>query len=121
MKKEVAFNIENEEKTSEEIEREKYGGHTIKELLTEPLSPKLLDIYLEDKYSVFPVDESKFKPLIDANNHYCLTNKSNRCMCSDFRLQDCEGPCKCGRYTKKLNDENFFIKKRVVSLKRGDR
>lgn len=120
MKKD-SVNIENEEKTPEDIEREQYGGHTLKELLQVPVSLKLLDVYLEDKYSVFKVDEEKFKPLIDNNNHYCLTNKNNRCMCSDFRLQDYEGTCKCGRYTKKLNDEESFIKKRIASLKRGEK
>lgn len=107
--------------TEEEKEREQYGGYTLKELLTPPSTEKQLDIYLEDKYGVYIVDEAKFKPLFEQSNHHCLTNSANTCMCKEFRLQDCEGPCKCGRYTKRLNDEDKFIKMRIASAKRGKR
>lgn len=110
-----------DEMTDEEKEREQYGGYTLAELLTPPTTEHMLDTYLEDKYGVYPVDEKKFKPLFEASNHCCLTNKQSRCMCKEFRLQDAEGPCKCGRYTKKLNDEDFFIKMRIASVKRGNR
>lgn len=107
--------------TEEEKEREQYGGYTLKELLTPPSTEKQLDVYLEDKYSVYIVDEAKFKPLFEQSNHHCLTNKQNTCMCKEFRLRDSEGPCACGRYTKRLNDEDRFIKMRIASIKRGNR
>ena len=114
-----------EKDNQEEQERKKYSGYTLKELLTEPRSEKLLEVYLSDKYGIYIVDEDKFKPLINDNNHYCLKKqnktKDSLCICKDFRMQDYEGPCACGRYTKKLNDEDFFIKMRIASLKRGNK
>ena len=107
-----------DEEKREQEERNQYGGYLLKELITPPTTEKQLDIFLEDKYGVYIVDEAKFKPLFVESNHHCLTNKENTCMCKDFRLRDSEGKCACGRYEKRIRDEDDFIRMRIASMKR---
>ena len=63
----------------------------------------------------------KLKQKVKDNNFYCLSkpkSKGTRCMCEQFLMADCEGPCQCGLYTKKLRDTESFEQVRVASLKR---
>ena len=60
---------------------------------------------------------------VKLNDNYCPCmidkNEDTKCMCKDFRLRDSEGLCACGRYEKRLRDEDDFINMRIASMKRG--
>lgn len=101
-----------------------HEGFTREQVFEYPKTPLLMKIYIEDKYMVLKNPDIKFDELkqkIKDNNFYCLSkpkSKDNRCMCEQFLMSDCEGPCQCGLYTKKLRDNDSFEKIRVASLKR---
>lgn len=99
---------------------------TDEQLYEMPTTPKLIEIYMEDKYFVKKnpdVDFDSLKAKLNDNCHYCLSKKSkikeNRCMCEEFRNTDCEGPCSCGLYIKELKPESEFKKSRMDTLSRG--
>lgn len=97
------------------------------ELYQIPKSPKLFEVYLEDKYIVTENEaktetwrENYNKKLKD-NNYFCPAKavlQRNKCWCEAFRMQDAEGPCKCGLYVKTLRDDESFKKMRNASLNR---
>lgn len=46
---------------------------------------------------------------IQANGGYCicavLKNKDTKCMCKEFREQECSGLCHCGLYLKTVTKD----------------
>lgn len=46
--------------------------------------------------------------LVAANDGYCpcaiQKTPDTKCMCKEFREQESEGPCHCGRYMKVVDD-----------------
>lgn len=101
-----------------------HEGFTREQVFEYPTTPLLMKIYIEDKYMVFKnpdVNFDELKQKIKDNNFYCLSkpkSKDTHCMCEQFLMADCEGPCQCGLYTKKLRDTESFEQVRVASLKR---
>lgn len=46
--------------------------------------------------------------LVAANDGYCPCaierNEDTKCICKEFREQESEGPCHCGRYMKVVDE-----------------
>lgn len=102
-----------------------HDGFTREQIYEYPGTPLLMKIYIEDKYKIFKnpdVNFDELKQKVKDNNFYCPSkigkSKENYCMCEQFLMSDCEGPCQCGLYIKKLRDNDSFEKVRVASLKR---
>lgn len=108
-------------KTKEEWDEEHSDkkAWSVEELTEKPKSARRLNVWIEDRYVITEAAEGMRQKVKD-NNNFCPKNKNLRCMCDDFYNFDGEIECACGVYKKTLRDEDFFIRMRRHSFRRGD-